>query len=66
MIFELDLRIVFTVLDDRARTQFHEQAYGGGAPRADVGPEEYHVVLGCVAPAFKKVEKQVASVDVDV
>ena len=55
MVFELDLRIVFTVLDDRARTQFHEQAYGGGALRADVGPD-YHIVLGWVAPTLKKVE----------
>ena len=62
VIFELDLSIV---LNNPARTQLHEQAQGGGTPRTAVDPE-YHVVLGWVAPAFKKVEKEVASINVDV
>ena len=62
VIFELDLSIV---LNNPARTQLHEQAQGGGTSRTAVDPE-YHVVLGWVAPAFKKVEKEVASIDVDV
>ena len=62
VIFELNFS---AVLVDPARAQLHEHAHGGGAPRAAVGPE-YHVVLGWVASAFEKVEKEVASIDVDV
>ena len=65
VIFELDLRIVSAVPDDPARAQLHEQAHGRGAPRAAIGPK-YHVVLGWIASAFEKVEKEVASIDVNV